>query len=156
MILLRRLEPDPIRIEQDMQLHEMQMMRDPNLAPYILPDFSPPWRIEAAIALVYVSLSATVLVIFATLLIGSWVRKFSCGLRMMSIPERRARTREFRYLGMKHRMITEMIGVLPSLVQMSILGFSIGLGLFVSHISILLFSVTAATLSIGYTVYLSA
>ena len=149
MILLRRLE-------RDMELHIMQMMHDSNLVPYILPDFSPPWHIEAAIALVYASLLATVLVTFATLLIGRWVRKFSCGLWMMSIQEQRARTREFRYLGMKHWMITKMIGVLPSLVQMSILLFFIGLGLFVSHISILLFSVTAATLSIWSMVYLSA
>src|SRR5258706_12544752 len=47
------------------------------------------------------------------MLIKSWVREFDRGLRAMSIPEQRAKTREFRYLGMERWRLTNMVEILP-------------------------------------------
>ena len=54
------------------------------------------------------------------MLIKSWVRELDRGLRVISIPEQRAKTREFRYLGMERWKLTEMVGILPLLIQISL------------------------------------
>jgi hypothetical protein len=65
-------------------------------------------------ALFYASLGVMILAAFIAMLIKSWVREFDRGLRAMSLPEQRAKTREFRYLGMERWKLPEMVGILPS------------------------------------------
>jgi hypothetical protein len=133
--LLGRLEPDPMDIIQDVLIYQTQMMRNSSLGPYVAPDFSPPEHIVVVNALFYASLGVMILAAFIAMLIKSWVREFDRGLRAMSLPEQRAKTREFRYLGMERWKLPEMVGVLPFLIQISLLLFSVGLVLFLFHIS---------------------
>ena len=151
--LLGRLEPDPMDIIQDVLIYQTQMMRNSSLGPYVLADFSPPEHIVVVNALFYASLGVMILAAFIAMLIKSWVREFDRGLRAMSIPEQRAKTREFRYLGMKRWKLPEMVGVLPLLIQISLLLFSIGLILFLFHISKPSFGVTTAIFGIGVFYY---
>ena len=134
---------------------KLQAMRNSNLGPYVPPDFSPSWQFEAISNLFYTSLGVMILAAFTALLIKLWVLEFSHGLRAMSIQEQQARTREFCYLGIKRRMLTEMVGILPSLIQVSLILFTIAIAMFLFHISILPFGITTAILSIFYNIYLS-
>jgi hypothetical protein len=151
--LLGRLEPDPMDIIQDVLIYQTQMMRNSSLGPYVAPDFSPPEHIVVVNALLYASLGVMILAAFIAMLIKSWVREFDRGLRAMSLPEQRAKTREFRYLGMERWKLPEMVGVLPFLIQISLLLFSIGLVLFLFHISIPSFGVTTAIFGLGILYY---
>jgi len=151
--LLGRLEPDPMDIIQDVLIYQTHMMRNSSLGPYVPADFSPPEHIVIVNALFYASLGVMLLAAFIAMLIKSWVREFDRGLRAMSVPEQRAKTREFRYLGMERWKLREMVGVLPLLIQISILLFSIGLVLFLFHISTPSFGVTTAILGIGIVYY---
>lgn len=141
---------------QDALIYQMQMMRNSSLAPYVPPDSSPPRYIVIVNALSYASLGVMVLVAFIAMLIKNWIREFGRNLRAMSNPEQQERTREFRYLGMERWMLVGMVEVLPSLIRVSLLLFSIGLVLFVFHISILSFGVTTAIFAIFYKRYISA
>ena len=147
--LLRRLEPDPTSIVQDALMHQMQMMRNSSLAPYVRPDFSPPKHIVIVNTLFYASLGFIILAAFTAMLIKSWVREFGRGLWAMSVLEQRAKTRDFRYLGMKRGELTVMVGILPSLVQMSLLLFAIGLVLFLFHISAPSLGIAAAIVALA-------
>jgi len=129
------------------------MMRNSSLGPYVPTDFSPPEHIVVVNALFYASLGFMVLAAFITMLIKSWVREFDRGLRALSIPEQRAKTREFRYLGMEHWKLPEMVETLPLLIQISLLLFSIGLVIFLFHISKPSFGVTTTILGIGIFYY---
>jgi hypothetical protein len=151
--LLGRLEPDPMDIIQDVLIYQTQMMRNSSLGPYIAPNFSPPEHIVVVNALFYSSLGVMILAAFIAMLIKSWVREFDRGLKAMSLPEQRAKTREFRYLGMERWKLPEMVGVLPFLIQISLLLFSIGLVLFLFHISTPSFGVTTAIFGIGILYY---
>jgi hypothetical protein len=151
--LLGRLEPDPMAIIQDVLIHQTQMMRNSSLGPYVPPDFSPPGHIVVVNALFYASLGVIILAALIAMLIKSWVREFDRGLRAMSLPEQRAKTREFRYLGLERWKLPEMVGVLPSLIQISLLLFSIGLVLFLFHISTPSFGVTTVILGVGVLYY---
>jgi len=151
--LLGRLEPDPMNIIQDVLIYQTQMMRNSSLGPYVAPDFSPPEHIVVVNALFYASLGVMILAAFIAMLIKTWVREFDRGLQAMSLPEQRAKTREFRYLGMERWKLPEMVGVLPLLIQISLLLFSIGLVLFLFHISKPSFGVTTAILGIGICYY---
>jgi len=151
--LLGRLEPDPMDIIQDVLIYQTQMMRNSTLGPYVPPDFSPPEHIVIVNALFYASLGVMILAAFIAMLIKSWVREFDRGLRAMSLPEQRAKTREFRYLGMERWKLPEMVSILPLLIQISILLFSIGLILFLFHISKPSFGVTTAIFGIGILYY---
>jgi len=75
------------------------MMRDSGLVPA---DFSLPERIVVVNTLLYAGLGVMILAAFNSMPIKSWVREFDRGLRAMSIPEQRAKTRVFRYLAMEH------------------------------------------------------
>jgi len=151
--LLGRLEPDPMDTIQDVLIYQTQMMRNSSLGPYVASDFSPPEHIVVVNALFYASLGVMILAAFIAMLIKSWVREFDRGLKAMSLPEQRAKTREFRYLGMERWKLPEMVGVLPLLIQISLLLFSIGLVLFLFHISKPSFGVTTAILGIGICYY---
>ena len=128
-------------------------MRNSSLGPYVPADFSPPEHIVVVNALFYASLGFMVLAAFIAMLIKSWVREFDRGLRAMSIPEQRAKTREFRYLGMERWKLPEMVETLPVLIQISLLLFSIGLVIFLFHTSKPSFGVTTTILCVGILYY---
>jgi hypothetical protein len=86
---------------------------------------------------------------FIAMLIKSWVREFDRGLRAMSLPEQRAKTREFRYLGMEHWRLPEMVAILPLLIQISLLLFATGLVLVPFYISTPSFCITTAIFGVG-------
>ena len=151
--LLGRLEPDPMDTIQDVLIYQTQMMRNSSLGPYVPPVFSPPEHIVIVNALFYASLGVMLLAAFIAMLIKSWVREFDRGLGAMSLPEQRAKTREFRYLGMRRWKLPEMVGILPLLIQISLLLFSIGLILFLFHISAPSFCVTTVIFGIGVLYY---
>ena len=140
-------------IIQDVLIYQTQMMRNSSLGPYVPADFSPPDHIVVVNALFYASLGIMILAAFIAMLIKSWVHEFDRGLRAMSLPERRAKTHEFRYLGMEHWRLPEMVAILPSLIQVSLLLFAIGLVLFLFYISIPSFGVTTAIFGIGVLYY---
>ena len=151
--LLGRLEPDPMDIIQDVLIHQTQMMRNSSLGPYVPADFSPPEYIVLVNALFYASLGVMILAAFISMLIKSWVREFDRGLQAISIPEQRAKTREFRYLGMERWKLQEMVAVLPLLIQISLLLFAVGLVLFLFYISTPSFGVTTAIFGVGVLYY---
>jgi hypothetical protein len=151
--LLGRLEQDPMDIIQDVLIYQTQMMRNSSLGPYVPPEFSPPGYIVVVNALFYASLGVMLLAAFIAMLIKSWVREFDRGLRALSLPEQRAKTREFRYLGMERWKLQEMVGVLPLLIQISLILFSIGLILFLFQISSPSFGVTTAIFGVGVLYY---
>jgi len=151
--LLGRLEPDPMGVIQDVLIYQTQMMRNSSLGPYVPAEFSPPDHIVVVNALFYASLGVMILAAFIAMLIKSWVHEFDRGLRALSIPEQRAKTREFRYLGMEYWKLPEMVAILPSLIQISLLLFAIGLVLFLFHISTPSFGVTTAIFCIGVLYY---
>ena len=128
-------------------------MRNASLGPYVQADFSPPEYIVVVNALFYASLGIMLLAAFIAMLIKSWVREFDRGLQAITIPEQRAKTREFRYLGMEHWKLQEMVAILPMLIQMSLLLFAIGLILFLFNISKPSFGITTAIFGIGVIYY---
>jgi hypothetical protein len=140
-------------IIQDVLIYQTQMMRNSSLGPYVPADFSPPEHIVVVNALFYASLGVMILAAFIAMLIKSWVREFDRGLRAMSLPEQRAKTREFRFLGMERWKLSEMVGILPSLIQISLVLFSIGLLLFLFQISTLSFGVTTVIFGVGVLYY---
>ena len=87
------------------------------------------------------------------ILIISWVREFDHGLGAISLPEQRATTREFRYLGMERWKLHEMVAMLPLLIQTSLLLFAIGLVLFLFNVSKPSFGVTTAIFGVGVLYY---
>ena len=138
---------------QDVLIHQTQMMRNSSLGPYVQPDFSPPEYIVIVNALFYASLGVMLLAAFVAMLIISWVHEFDHGLGAISIPEQRAKTREFRYLGMERWKLEEMVAMLPLLIQISLLLFAIGLVLFLFRISKPSFGVTTAIFGVGVLYY---
>ena len=151
--LLGRLEPDPMDIIQDVLVYQTQMMRNSSLGPYVPADFSPPEHIVVVNAFFYASLSVMILAAFIAMLIKSWVREFDRGLRALSIPEQRAKTREFRYLGMQRWKLPDMVAILPSLIQISLFLFAIGLVVFLFNINKPSFGVTTAVFGVGILFY---
>ena len=138
---------------QDVLIYQTQMMRNSSLGPYVQADFSPPEHIVVINALFYASLGIIILVAFIAMMIISWVREFDHGLGAISLPEQRATTREFRYLGMERWKLQEMVAMLPLLIQTSLLFFAIGLVLFLFNVSKPSFGVTTAIFGVGVLYY---
>jgi hypothetical protein len=142
-----------MNIIQDVMIHQTKMMRNSSLGPYVPRDFSPPDYIIVVNSLFYASLGVMLLAAFIAMLIKSWVREFDRDLKAMSAPEQRAKTREFRYLGLVRWKLPEMVATLPFLIQISLLSFSIGLVLFLSQISKPSCGITAGILGVGALFY---
>ena len=140
-------------IIQDILIYQTQMMRNLSLGPYPQTEFSPPEYIVVVNALFYASLGVMLLAAFIAMLIKSWVREFDRGLQAMSLPEQRAKTREFRYLGIEYWRLPEMVSILPLLIQISLLLFAIGLMIFLFQISKPSFGVTTAIFGFGFLYY---
>ena len=138
---------------QNVLIYQTQMMRNSSLGPYVLADFSPPDYIIVVNSLFYASLGIMLLAALIAMLIKSWVREFDRGLRAMSVPEQRAKTREFRYLGLVRWKLPEMVATLPYLIQISLFTFAVGLVLFLFHISKPSCGITAGILGIGASFY---
>ena len=152
--LLSRLEPDPLDTIQDILIYQTQMMRNASLGPYVPAELSPPDQYIVIVnTLFYASLGIMLLAAFIAMLIKSWVREFDRGLQGMTIPEQRAKTREFRYLGMEYWKLHEVVALLPLLIQISLLLFAIGLVIFLFHISKPSFHVTTTIFGIGVIYY---
>ena len=140
-------------IIQDVLIYQTQMMRNSSLGPYVPPEFSPPEYIVVVNALFYASLGVILLAASIAMLIKSWVREFDRGLHALSIPEQRAKTREFRYLGMERWKLADMVAILPFLIQISLVLFAIGLVILLFHINIVSFRVTTVILGVGVLYY---
>ena len=140
-------------IIQDVLIHQTQMMRNSSLGPYVPAEFSPPEYIVLVNALFYASLGVMILAAFIAMLIKSWVHEFDRGLRTISIPEQRAKTREFRYLGMEYWGLQGMVAALPLLIQISLLLFAIGLVLFLFYTNKPSFGVTTVIFGVGVIFY---
>ena len=153
--LLGRLEPDPMDIIQDVLIYQTQMMRNSSLGPYVPRDFSPPEHLVIVNGLFYASLGVTLLAALIALLIKAWLREFDRRLPGMSLPEQRAKTREFRYLGMMRWKLPDMVERLPMLINLSILLFYSGLSLLLFHISTPSFCVTMAIFGIVLLYYVA-
>ena len=128
-------------------------MRNSSLGPYDPDEFSPPQFIVVVNALFYASLGVILLAASIAMLIKSWVREFDRGLQALSIPEQRAKTREFRYLGMERWGLAYMVAGLPFLIQISLLLFAVGLVIFLFHINTVSFHVTTAIFGVGVLYY---
>ena len=140
-------------VVQDILIYQTQMMRNSSLGPYSLQEFSPPTNIIAVNALFYASLGIMLFAAFIAMLIKTWVREFDHGLSGMSIPEQRAKTREFRNQGLLFWKLPEMVALLPFLIQISLVLFSIGLVLFLFNVSTLSCGIMTAILGIGVLFY---
>jgi len=138
---------------QGILIHQTYMMRNSTLGPYIPPSFSPPRYMEVVNALFYASLGLMFLAAFLAMLIKSWIREFDRGLRGLSIPEQRAKTREFRYQGSLNWKLQELVAVLPFLIQISLLLFFLGLALFLYQITALSCGIITSILGIGVLFY---
>jgi Family of unknown function (DUF6535) len=140
-------------VVQDILIYQTHMMRNSSLGPYSPSEFSPPTDIIIVNALFYASLGIMLLAAFIAMLIKSWVREFDRHLSRMSIPEQRAKTREFRNQGVLLWKLPEMVALLPFLIQLSLLLFSIGLVVFLFGISNISCGITTAILGIGVLFY---
>ena len=108
-------------------IHQTRMTRNSSLGPYDRDEFSPPKFIVVVNALFYASLGVILLAASIAMLIKSWVHEFDHGLHTLSLPEQRAKTREFRYLGMERWRLAEVVAALQFLIQGSLVLFAIGL-----------------------------
>ena len=82
--------------------------------------------------------------------------KLTCGLRAITIPEQRAKTHEFRYLGMEYWKLHDVAELLPLLIQISLLLFAISLVLYrvdLFHISKPSFRITTGIIGISVMYY---
>ena len=140
-------------IIKDVMIYQTHMMRNSSLGPYVPADFSPPDYLVLVNALFYASLGLMILAAFIAMLIKGWVREFDRDLRALSVPEQRAKTREFRYLGLVHWKLPEMVAMVTLLIQISLLLFSIGLVFFLFHISKPSFGITVTIIGLGVSFY---
>ena len=147
--LLGRLEPDSV----DVLIHQTKMMRNSSLGPYDPTEFDPKPHFVVVNALFYASLGVILLAASIAMLIKSWVREFDRGLQALSIPEQRAKTREFRYLAMERWKLAYMVAGLPFLIQISLVLFALGLVILLFNIDTASFRVTTAIFGVGVLYY---
>ena len=83
------------------------------------------WAVKANI-LFMISLSLNVVAVFLAMLAKQWVSAGNRGLAMVPDPKRRALMRQYRHSGTFKYKLDNIIGILPTILHISIVCFGIG------------------------------
>ena len=94
---------------------------------YAPTEFTVSPSIAAVNGLFFLSLALVLIDAFLAMLVKSWLQEFDRGWKKYTVANLRAQEREQRLRGLERWKLAELVALLPILIQMSLLFFSIGL-----------------------------
>jgi hypothetical protein len=130
VVSLELLEEDFQETSKEIQLLILkQLVQGPSASVEIPPStpFVPPaWAVRINFIFA-ASLASTLTAALASVLALQWIREYDTGISRISSPRERALRRQFRYQGVKHWKMSEVIAFLPTMLHVSLLLFICGL-----------------------------
>lgn len=153
---LPKLQPDRTDSTYSVLLYiSQQISYNVSFPAYQPPEFVPKTEHVAANALFFASLSVILIAAFLATMVKEWLRGFDHNLPPVTVPERRAKEREYRFYGLTRYHLHTVVAALPLLVQLSLLLFFAGLVVFMFTVDSLVASVTVSILAVGLLFYLA-
>ena len=155
-----QLQANSTDVAMDVLIHISQQLSNSTTPAYDLPEFTVPPTIAAVNVLFFLSLALVLIDAFLAMLVKGWLQEFDRGWRKYTVADLRAQERERRLQRLEHWKLTELVALLPILIQTSLLCFCIGLLvlLFPIHrISAILASLglVAGLIFYAFTIYVS-
>ena len=151
---LSLLQEDPLDAIQGILLYQTLVMQNSTSGPYVPPAFSPPSYAVAVNALFFASLGVVLLAAFLCMLVKGWIRELDNKLRGIPDMHKRAVVRELREQGLRRWRLPGLITIIPSLIHLSLLLFSIGLAVYLLQIHKLPAFLSIASFGVGTVVYI--
>ncbi|PVF96697.1 hypothetical protein CPB86DRAFT_736422 [Serendipita vermifera] len=122
------LEQDPADVMVDALIFFINNTANGTHTPYPRASFSPPPYAVSVNALLFASLSASIVAALASVVALQWVAEYDAATsRSGSSPKDRVKRRQFRYGGMESWKMREIIAALPILLYCSLVLFFVGL-----------------------------
>ena len=155
-----QLQPSSTDIALDVLLHISQQLSNSTTPPYAPAEFTVSPNIAAVNVLLFLSLALVLIDAFLAMLVKGWLQEFDRGWRKYTVANFRAQERERRLRGLERWKLAELVGLLPILIQTSLLFFCVGLIvlLFPIHLTSAIFSLVALVAGLtfyGVTTYVS-
>ena len=137
LFTILQLQPNSTDIAMDTLIHISQQLSNSTAPPYFPTEFTASTSIAAANVLFCLSLAVVLIDAFLAMLVKSWLQEFDRGWRKYTVANLRAQERERRLQGLERWKLPQLVALLPILMQISILCFSIGLQLLLFRIHLI-------------------
>ena len=151
---LGTLQQDPLDAIQNILFHQTLVIQNRTVEPYVAPTFSPPSYAVTVNALLFTSLSVVLVTAFLCMLVKGWIRALDRKLWELPDLQKRAVIKELREQGLLRWRLPELITVLPLLIHISLLLFSIGLVVYLFNVHKIPALLSISIFGIGVLVYL--
>ena len=139
----------------DVLIHISQQLSNSTTSAFELTAFQVPPNVSTVNSLFFLSLALVLIDAFLAMLVKGWLHDFDRGWRKFTVAHLRAQERERRLHELERWKLRELVGLLPILIQCSLLLFCIGLLVltFPLHLpSAILFSIAFASVA-GFYVF---
>ena len=139
----------------DVLIHISRQLSNSTTLAYTPTEFTVSPSIATVNVLFFLSLALVLIDAFLAMLVKSWLQEFDRGWRKYSVANLRAQEREQRLQGFERWKLAELVGLLPVLIQVSLLLFCIGLVvlLFPIHSISAIFSLVALLAGLSFYVF---
>ena len=122
-----QLQSNSIDISKDILLHISLQLSNSSVPAYVEPRSFVPTNAAVVNTLLFTSLALVIIDAYLAVLTRGWLREFDRSWRNLNVPEERARAREMRFQALKQYRLPEVVGLLPLLIQASLVLFGVAL-----------------------------
>ena len=149
-----QLQPSSTDIAMDVLIHISQQLNNSTTPAYAPAEFTVSPSVAAVNVLFFLSLALVLIDAFLAMLVKGWLREFDHSWRKHTVADFRAQERERRLQALEHWKLTELVTLLPILIQISLLFFCIGLIILLFPIHLISAIFSSVALVAGFTFYL--
>ena len=127
VFLIPQLQTNSTDVAKDVLIHISLQLSNFSTPAFVEKDFQIESNAAAVNVLFFLSLALVLIDAFLAMLVKGWLLEFDRGWRKHPVPHLRAQERERRLKELERWKLHDLITLLPILIQMSLLLFSIGL-----------------------------
>jgi len=127
VFLVPQLQPSSADVTLDVLIHISQQLNNTTTPAFESTTFQVPPGVAAVNSLFFLSLALVLIDAFLAMLVKGWLHDFDRGWRKYTVAHLRAQERERRLHELERWKLRELVGLLPILIQASLLLFCIGL-----------------------------
>jgi len=127
LFAITELQPDSIELSKDILLHISLQLSNSSVPPYVEPEFNVSSSVATVNILLFTSLALILIDAYLAMLTKSWLRDFDRNFKSSNVPKERATAREMRFQGLKRWKLSDVVTLLPLLIQASLILFCIAL-----------------------------
>jgi len=152
VLLIPQLQPNSTDVAMDVLIHISQQLNNSTTPAFVPTPFQVSSNVPTVNMLFFLSLALVLIDAFLAMLVKGWLHEFDCGWRKHTVVHLCAQEREWQLQEIERWKLHELVSLLPTLIQGSLLLFCVGLLLliFPLHLPSAIFCSFTFTIVVGF------